>query len=66
MIDLRCGSGHPDAPPPGRGQVPHQPPADACLQDAYAEGPSRAQALAAQDPVGEALSDRAARPGPGR
>ncbi|MFD7991690.1 murein biosynthesis integral membrane protein MurJ [Streptomyces mexicanus] len=57
-------SGYPDAPPPGHGQVPHQPPADAYLQDAYAEDPYRAQDLTAQDPVGEALYDRAAHPPP--
>ncbi|MEU6481336.1 murein biosynthesis integral membrane protein MurJ [Streptomyces sp. NPDC047017] len=58
------GSGHPDAPQPGPGQVPPQHPADMYLQDAYAEDPYRAQDLTAQDPVGEALYDRAAHPPP--
>ncbi|MFE9311479.1 murein biosynthesis integral membrane protein MurJ [Streptomyces sp. NPDC006706] len=58
------GSGHPDAPPPGHGQTPPQPPADMYLQDAYDEDPYRAQDLTAQDPVGEALYDRAAHPPP--
>ncbi|MFB7596347.1 murein biosynthesis integral membrane protein MurJ [Streptomyces sp. NPDC056160] len=57
-------SGHPGAPPPEHGQVPQQPPADMYLQDAYAEDPYRAQDLTAQDPVGEALYDRAAHPPP--
>ncbi|WP_073950599.1 murein biosynthesis integral membrane protein MurJ [Streptomyces kebangsaanensis] len=54
----------PDAPPPEHGQVPPQPPADMYLQDAYDEDPYRAQDLTAQDPVGEALYDRAAHPPP--
>ncbi|MBY8865719.1 MULTISPECIES: murein biosynthesis integral membrane protein MurJ [Streptomyces] len=58
------GSGHPDAPPPEHGQAPQQHPADMYLQDAYAEDPYRAQDLTAQDPVGEALYDRAAHPPP--
>ncbi|MFJ5898376.1 murein biosynthesis integral membrane protein MurJ [Streptomyces sp. NPDC093064] len=58
------GSGHPDAPPPGHGQTPPQPPADTYLQDAYDDDPYRAQDLTAQDPVGEALYDRAAHPPP--
>nr|BFD83848.1 murein biosynthesis integral membrane protein MurJ [Streptomyces sp. Xyl84] len=57
-------SGHPGTPPPEHGQVPQQPPADMYLQDAYAEDPYRAQDLTAQDPVGEALYDRAAHPPP--
>ncbi|MET8247409.1 murein biosynthesis integral membrane protein MurJ [Streptomyces sp. NPDC005202] len=57
-------SGYPEAPPPEHGQVPPQPPADMYLQDAYAEDPYRAQDLTAQDPVGEALYDRAAHPPP--
>ncbi|MER7486696.1 murein biosynthesis integral membrane protein MurJ [Streptomyces sp. NPDC126497] len=61
-------SGHPESdppqgPPPGHGQVP-QPPADPYLQDAYDQDPYRAQDLAAQDPVAEALYDRAAHPPP--
>ncbi|WP_030168533.1 murein biosynthesis integral membrane protein MurJ [Streptomyces sp. NRRL S-813] len=58
------GSGHHDAPPPEHGQMPQQPPADMYLQDAYSEDPYRAQDLTAQDPVGEALYDRAAHPPP--
>ncbi|MFJ8272854.1 murein biosynthesis integral membrane protein MurJ [Streptomyces sp. NPDC094154] len=58
------GSGHPDAPPPGHGQTPPEPPADMYLQDAYDDDPYRAQDLTAQDPVGEALYDRAAHPPP--
>jgi putative peptidoglycan lipid II flippase len=58
------GSDSPDAPPPEHGQMPPQPPADMYLQDAYAEDPYRAQDLTAQDPVGEALYDRAAHPPP--
>ncbi|MFE2279616.1 murein biosynthesis integral membrane protein MurJ [Streptomyces sp. NPDC059454] len=61
-------SGHPESdppqgPPPGHGQVP-QPPADPYLQDAYDQDPYRAQDLTAQDPVAEALYDRAAHPPP--
>lgn len=51
------------APQPGNGQAP-QPPADAYVQDALGEDPYRAQDLTAQDPVGEALYDRAAHPPP--
>ncbi|MFI8188461.1 murein biosynthesis integral membrane protein MurJ [Streptomyces sp. NPDC085946] len=50
--------------PPEHGQVPPQPPADMYLQDAYAQDPYREQDLAAQDPVAEALYDRAAHPPP--
>ncbi|RMB85667.1 murein biosynthesis integral membrane protein MurJ [Streptomyces shenzhenensis] len=57
------GSGHP-GPPPEPGQVPPQHAADMYLQDAYDQDPYRAQDLAAQDPVGEALYDRAAHPPP--
>ncbi|GAB2734136.1 murein biosynthesis integral membrane protein MurJ [Streptomyces bullii] len=57
-------SGSPEGPPPEHGQVPPQPPADMYLQDAYAEDPYREQDLAAQDPVAEALYDRAAHPPP--
>ncbi|MFF8946370.1 murein biosynthesis integral membrane protein MurJ [Streptomyces sp. NPDC014864] len=56
------GSGHPEGAPPEHGQVPSQPPADMYLQDAYADDPYRAQDLSAQDPVDEALYDRAAHP----
>ncbi|KUO21431.1 murein biosynthesis integral membrane protein MurJ [Streptomyces dysideae] len=57
-------SGHPEGPPPGHGQVPPQPPADMYLQDAYDQDPYRAQDISAQDPVAEALYDRAAHPPP--
>ncbi|MFF9773026.1 murein biosynthesis integral membrane protein MurJ [Streptomyces sp. NPDC013978] len=57
-------SGYPDGPLPGSGQVPPQPPADMYLQDAYDQDPFRAQDLTAQDPVAEALYDRAAHPPP--
>ncbi|MEU1452723.1 murein biosynthesis integral membrane protein MurJ [Streptomyces avermitilis] len=57
-------SGHPEGPPPEPGQVPPQPPADMYLQDAYDQDPYRAQDLSAQDPVAEALYDRAAHPPP--
>ncbi|WP_431995079.1 murein biosynthesis integral membrane protein MurJ [Streptomyces griseoflavus] len=61
-------SGHPESdpgegPPPGHGQVP-PPPADPYLRDAYDQDPYRAQDIAAQDPVAEALYDRAAHPPP--
>ncbi|MBW5480740.1 murein biosynthesis integral membrane protein MurJ [Streptomyces bambusae] len=55
------------APPPGPGQVPPPAPApdhDPYVQDAYHRDPYRAQDLSAQDPVGEALYDRAAHPPP--
>ncbi|MGC2996863.1 murein biosynthesis integral membrane protein MurJ [Streptomyces sp. G35A] len=57
------GSDPRQGPPPGHDQVP-QPPADPYLQDAYDQDPYRAQDLAAQDPVAEALYDRAAHPPP--
>ncbi|WP_371670300.1 murein biosynthesis integral membrane protein MurJ [Streptomyces sp. NBC_00289] len=57
-------SGHPEGPPPEHGQVPPQSPADMYLQDAYDQDPYRAQDLYAQDPVAEALYDRAAHPPP--
>ncbi|MEV6167763.1 murein biosynthesis integral membrane protein MurJ [Streptomyces sp. NPDC051954] len=57
-------SGHPEGLPPEHGQVPPQPPADMYLQDAYDQDPYRAQDLSAQDPVAEALYDRAAHPPP--
>ncbi|MFF0446110.1 murein biosynthesis integral membrane protein MurJ [Streptomyces sp. NPDC004609] len=50
------------------GQVPQQPAADPAqdpyLQHAYDQDPYRAQDLSAQDPVTEALYDRAAHPPP--
>ncbi|MEW2565948.1 murein biosynthesis integral membrane protein MurJ [Streptomyces sp. NPDC047070] len=61
------GSGHPDGPPQGPpepGEVPPQPAAEVYFQDAYAQDPYRAQDLSAQDPVTEALYDRAAHPPP--
>ncbi|MFG2680648.1 murein biosynthesis integral membrane protein MurJ [Streptomyces sp. NPDC048392] len=60
------GSGHPQDPPPdpGRPAPQPQPPADTYLQDAYDQDPYRAQDLSAQDPVSEALYDRAAHPPP--
>lgn len=59
-----AGSGYPE-PPPEPGQVPPQHAADMYLQDAYEQDPYRAHDLAAQDPVAEALYDRAAHPPPG-
>ncbi|MEV6650116.1 murein biosynthesis integral membrane protein MurJ [Streptomyces sp. NPDC051219] len=52
--------------PPGPGQVPAQSPpvSDPYLQDAYDHDPYREQDLAAQDPVAEALYDRASHPPP--
>ncbi|MFE3164623.1 murein biosynthesis integral membrane protein MurJ [Streptomyces sp. NPDC059224] len=58
-----AGSGYPE-PPPEAGQVPPQQAADMYLQDAYDQDPYRAQDLSAQDPVAEALYDRAAHPPP--
>ncbi|AVH57686.1 MULTISPECIES: murein biosynthesis integral membrane protein MurJ [Streptomyces] len=57
-------SGYPEGPPPEHGQSPPGPPADMYIQDAYAQDPYRAQDLSAQDPVTEALYDRAAHPPP--
>ena len=59
-----AGPGHPEGPAPEHGQVPPQPPADMYLQDAYDQDPYRAQDVYAQDPVAEALYDRAAHPPP--
>ncbi|WP_329590849.1 murein biosynthesis integral membrane protein MurJ [Streptomyces sp. NBC_01362] len=58
------GAGSSGGPPvpPGPGQVPPMP--DPYLQDAYARDPYRAQDLSVQDPVTEALYDRAAHPPP--
>ncbi|WP_217246998.1 murein biosynthesis integral membrane protein MurJ [Streptomyces sp. AC602_WCS936] len=58
------GSGHPGGPPSDPGQTPPQPHADMYLQDAYDQDPYRAHDLSAQDPVSEALYDRAAHPPP--
>ncbi|MEU6771623.1 murein biosynthesis integral membrane protein MurJ [Streptomyces sp. NPDC046759] len=58
-----AGSGYPETPPEP-GQVPPQQAADMYLQDAYTQDPFRAHDLAAQDPVAEALYDRAAHPPP--
>ncbi|MFI5818823.1 murein biosynthesis integral membrane protein MurJ [Streptomyces rishiriensis] len=58
------GSGRPEGPPPEQGQVPPEHPADMYLQDAYDQDPYRSQDLTAQDPVAEALYDRAAHPPP--
>ncbi|MGJ5754664.1 putative peptidoglycan lipid II flippase [Streptomyces puniciscabiei] len=57
-----AGSGYPETPPEP-GQVPQQA-ADMYLQDAYDQDPYRGHDLAAQDPVAEALYDRAAHPPP--
>ncbi|MER5960788.1 murein biosynthesis integral membrane protein MurJ [Streptomyces sp. NPDC002057] len=72
------GSGYPPVPPPQQGapgphgQAPYaQDPytqnpyaQDPYVQDAYTHDPYRAQDLSAQDPVTEALYDRAAHPPP--
>ncbi|AKJ12074.1 membrane protein [Streptomyces incarnatus] len=58
-----AGSGYPETPPEP-GQVPPQHAADMYLQDAYDQDPYRGHDLAAQDPVAEALYDRAAHPPP--
>ncbi|MEV4425623.1 murein biosynthesis integral membrane protein MurJ [Streptomyces sp. R-07] len=67
------GSGHPPVPPPQQGapdpqgQDPYaQNPyaQDPYVQDAFAHDPYRAQDVSAQDPVTEALYDRAAHPPP--
>ncbi|GGV49702.1 lipid II flippase MurJ [Streptomyces longisporoflavus] len=58
------GQGAGDAGPPEGEQVPPQPAPDLYLQDAYDQDPYRAQDLTAQDPVTEALYDRAAHPPP--
>ncbi|MFJ9176903.1 murein biosynthesis integral membrane protein MurJ [Streptomyces sp. NPDC102360] len=65
------GDGRPYAgSPQPEGQVPPPQPApdaypqDAYLQDAYEQDPYRAHDLTAQDPVTEALYDRAAHPPP--
>ncbi|MEE1754355.1 murein biosynthesis integral membrane protein MurJ [Streptomyces sp. SP18CS02] len=69
--DRGQGAGGTAAPsggtPPVTGQVPAPapPPApDPYVQDAYEYDPYRAQDLSAQDPVAEALYDRAAHPPP--
>ncbi|MEW1612068.1 MULTISPECIES: murein biosynthesis integral membrane protein MurJ [unclassified Streptomyces] len=60
------GAGSPSGPPvpPDAGQDGRQMPPDPYLQHAYEDDPYRAQDLAAQDPVGEALYDRASHPPP--
>ncbi|AZM54328.1 murein biosynthesis integral membrane protein MurJ [Streptomyces sp. WAC 01529] len=62
------GSASPEDLPPGSAdhgqQVPPQPEPDVYLQDAYDQDPYRARDLSAQDPVTEALYDRAAHPPP--
>ncbi|MFD3737079.1 murein biosynthesis integral membrane protein MurJ [Streptomyces sp. NPDC058629] len=60
------GAGSPSGPPapPDAGQGGGQAPPDPYLQHAYEDDPYRAQDLAAQDPVGEALYDRASHPPP--
>ncbi|WP_037614980.1 murein biosynthesis integral membrane protein MurJ [Streptomyces aureus] len=55
--------GHPEGTPE-TAQMPPGSPADMYLQDAYDQDPYRAQDLSAQDPVAEALYDRAAHPPP--
>ncbi|MFF7330513.1 murein biosynthesis integral membrane protein MurJ [Streptomyces sp. NPDC008150] len=57
-------SGYPEGPPPEPGETPPQQPADMYLQDAYDQDPYRGQDLAGQDPVTEALYDRASHPPP--
>ncbi|MCB5163318.1 murein biosynthesis integral membrane protein MurJ [Streptomyces bambusae] len=52
------------APLPGQATPPAPPQPDPYVQDAYAHDPYRAQDLSAQDPVTEALYDRAAHPPP--
>ncbi|KAB2588495.1 murein biosynthesis integral membrane protein MurJ [Streptomyces arboris] len=60
------GAGSPSGPPvpPDAGQDGGQTPPDPYLQHAYDDDPYRARDLAAQDPVGEALYDRASHPPP--
>ncbi|MER7947373.1 murein biosynthesis integral membrane protein MurJ [Streptomyces sp. NPDC096079] len=67
------GAGHPPVPPPQQGAPGpqgHDPYAqnpyaqDPYVQDAFAHDPYRAQDMSAQDPVTEALYDRAAHPPP--
>ncbi|MCP3818115.1 murein biosynthesis integral membrane protein MurJ [Streptomyces sp. A3M-1-3] len=50
--------------PPGQVPAPSPPAPDPYLQDAYDHDPYREQDLAAQDPVTEALYDRASHPPP--
>ncbi|MEN3582781.1 murein biosynthesis integral membrane protein MurJ [Streptomyces sp. ZYX-F-203] len=56
-------SGEPDGPPRGPGHSPPEQRAD-YLRDTYDQDPYRGQDLAAQDPVDEAMYDRAAHPPP--
>ncbi|MCS0635196.1 murein biosynthesis integral membrane protein MurJ [Streptomyces sp. LP05-1] len=64
--DAGGGSAPYGGPPPGAGQSsPQEPPApDPYVQHAYEQDPYRQQDLSTQDPVGEALYDRAAHPPP--
>lgn len=57
-------AGYPEGQAPEHGQMPAGPAADMYFQDAYDQDPYRAQDLSAQDPVAEALYDRAAHPPP--
>ncbi|WP_406475830.1 murein biosynthesis integral membrane protein MurJ [Streptomyces sp. NBC_01615] len=57
-------AGYPEGQAPEHGQMPAGPAADMYFQDAYDQDPYRAQDLSAQDPVTEALYDRAAHPPP--
>ncbi|WP_030193337.1 murein biosynthesis integral membrane protein MurJ [Streptomyces sp. NRRL S-87] len=52
------------APVPGQVPPPASPAQDPYVQEAYEQDPYRSQDLAAQDPVTEALYDRAAHPPP--
>ncbi|MFG3496075.1 murein biosynthesis integral membrane protein MurJ [Streptomyces sp. NPDC047928] len=51
-------------PPPGTTPAPDPYVQDPYVQDAYQQDPYQARDLSAQDPVGEALYDRAAHPPP--
>lgn len=58
------GAGYPGGPPVPGGPEQMDPAADPYLQAAYDYDPYRSQDLSAQDPVSEALYDRAAHPPP--
>jgi putative peptidoglycan lipid II flippase len=58
------GAGSSSGPPVPPGSGRHEETADPYLQHAYDHDPYRAQDLAAQDPVAEALYDRASHPPP--
>jgi putative peptidoglycan lipid II flippase len=62
--DPSAPTGEPGMPPHDPHAYPQQPAADMYVQDAYAQDPYRNQDLSAQDPVTEALYDRAAHPPP--